>query len=259
MNHLQSAARRALPLIDLTSLGENDTAADIEALCHRALTPIGHPAAVCVYPQFVELSCRVLEGLGLGGKVRVATVANFPTGRNSVADAAGEVRKAVALGAAEVDVVFPWAELVAGNEATGQALVAACREACGNRVLKVILETGELTRPELIRRAAELAIAGGADYVKTSTGKVAVNATPESARILLETIRESGGDVGCKVSGGIRTVEDAVVYLALADSIMGQDWARPETFRIGASSLMESVLQTLSIDSTRAHPARGGA
>jgi deoxyribose-phosphate aldolase len=123
--------------------------------------------------------------------------------------------------------------------------VTAARQACGERVLKIILETGELAEPSLIRRAAEIAIESGADFLKTSTGKVPVNATPGAARILLETIRDSGREVGCKVSGGIRTTAQAREYLNLAAEIMGPDWIGPDHFRFGASGLLDDLLATL--------------
>lgn len=251
---LETTAGQALALMDLTSLNDHDTEAGIAALCHRADTPAGHPAAVCIHRAFIPTARRSLAECGLDESVRVATVANFPDGADDVGLAEEQTRQAIGQGADEVDVVFPWAALIAGNEATGQALVAACREACGEHILKVIIETGELARPALIRRAARLAIAGGADFVKTSTGKAAVNATPEAARTILETIADSGRDVGCKVAGGIRTTDDAAVYLDLAESIMGAAWLTPDHFRIGASGLLDDVLATLGVESARHCP-----
>ncbi|MGM0701726.1 MAG: deoxyribose-phosphate aldolase [Pseudomonadota bacterium] len=247
MIELQQAARQALALMDLTSLNDDDSDATIEALCQRAKTPVGTPAAVCVYPAFVVTARRALTAHQLGGTVKVATVTNFPHGGDDVMAAARETRSAVASGADEVDVVFPYRALMAGDEETGRELVACCRQACGGATLKVILETGELAEPALIRRAAELAIEGGADFLKTSTGKVAVNATLEAAEILLETIRASGKEVGFKAAGGVRTAEDAEAYLKLAERVMGPAWVTPAHFRFGASGLLDDLLATLGV------------
>ncbi|MDN3520118.1 deoxyribose-phosphate aldolase [Halomonas ramblicola] len=247
MNDLQQVARQALALMDLTSLNDDDTDAAIESLCRRARTPAGTPAAVCVYPSFVTTARRTLKALDLAGKVRVATVTNFPHGGDNIMAAARETREAVAAGADEVDVVFPYRALLAGDEETGRELVACCHQACGDATLKVILETGELKDPALIRRAAELALEGGADFLKTSTGKVAVNATLEAAEILLETIKASGRDVGFKAAGGVRSAEDAQAYLQLAERLMGRAWITPGHFRFGASGLLDDLLVTLGL------------
>ncbi len=248
MTELQQAARQALALMDLTSLNDDDSDATIEALCQQAKTPAGTPAAVCIYPGFVVTARRALMAHGLEGIVRVATVTNFPHGGDDIMAAARETRAAAASGADEVDVVFPWRALMAGDEETGRELVAACKQAAGDALLKVILETGELKDPALIRRASELALEGGADFLKTSTGKVAVNATLEAAEILLTTIRDSGRDVGFKAAGGVRTVEDALAYLQLAERLMGVTWLTPAHFRFGASGLLGNLLQTLRVD-----------
>ncbi|MCE8017062.1 deoxyribose-phosphate aldolase [Halomonas sp. MCCC 1A17488] len=247
MTELQQAARQALALMDLTSLNEDDSDAVIRELCARANTPAGHPAAVCVYPAFVPTAREALAEQGLAGKVKVATVTNFPHGEADIERAAAETRAAVASGADEVDVVFPYRALMAGDAEVGRALVAACKRECGDAVLKVILETGELKVAGLIDRAGMLAIDGGADFLKTSTGKVAVNATLDAAKILLTAIKASGRDVGFKAAGGVRTVEDAAAYLQLAEQVMGADWITPAHFRFGASGLLGSLLETLGV------------
>jgi len=245
MSLLPDAARRTLPLVDLTRLEAGDEDADIKALCRRARTPCGPVAAVCVYPRFIATALRALENEGLAGRVRVATVVNFPHGQDGTESVVEAIDSALANGADEIDLVFPWRALVGGDAETGRDRVLAARRACGDHVLKVILETGELAEPALIRQAAEIAIDAGADFLKTSTGKVPVNATPEAARILLEAIRDSGRDVGCKVSGGIRTTGQAREYLELAAEIMGREWIGPEHFRFGASGLLDDLLLTL--------------
>ncbi|TDB05017.1 deoxyribose-phosphate aldolase [Halomonas marinisediminis] len=248
---LKRTARQALALMDLTSLNDDDTDARIESLCRRARTTAGTPAAVCVYPAFVTTAKRTLKALDLADRIRVATVTNFPHGGDDIMAAARETREAVAAGADEVDVVFPYRALLAGDEETGRELVACCHQAAGEATLKVILETGELKQPALIRRAAELAIEGGADFLKTSTGKVEINATLEAAEILLETIKASAPtlqrSVGFKAAGGVRSVEDAQAYLQLAERVMGANWITPAHFRFGASGLLDDLLHTLDL------------
>ncbi|UQI41586.1 deoxyribose-phosphate aldolase [Vreelandella venusta] len=244
---LTQAARQALTLMDLTSLNDSDTDSTIEALCQQVKTPFGNPAAVCVYPQFVVTAQRALTAHKLNDHVKIATVTNFPDGGDDIMGAARETRDAVASGADEVDVVFPYRALMAGDEAIGLELVEMCKAACaGQARLKVIIESGELKDPALIKRASELAIEGGADFIKTSTGKVATNATLEAAEIMLNAIKASGQDVGFKAAGGVRTTEEAAEYLALATNIMGAQWVTPEHFRFGASSLLGNLLNTLN-------------
>lgn len=239
------AARRALALVDLTSLEDDDTSERIAALCAQAVTPLGPVAAVCVYPRFVRQAAQALAG-----DVRVATVANFPAGTADPEDAAREASAAVDDGADEVDVVLPYARYAAGERATALEVVRAAREATAGRTLKVILETGRLDGAKLVRAAAEDALAAGADFVKTSTGKLQPGATLAAARPMLEAIRAVGRG-GFKAAGGVRTAEDAGRYLALADEIMGEDWTAPQTFRLGASSLLADLLDALGTSPTR--------
>lgn len=247
MTDLQTAARQALGLMDLTTLNDNDTDAKVVALCHDAVTPVGNTAAICIYPRFIPVARKTLRELGVEGKVKIATVTNFPHGGDDIAIAVSETRAAVAYGADEVDVVFPYRALMAGNEQVGFELVKACKEACGEALLKVIIESGELKEPALIRKASDIAIAAGADFIKTSTGKVAVNATLEASEIMLTAIKESGKDISFKPAGGVRTAEDAAQYLELAERIMGPGWLSPAHFRFGASSLLGSLLGTLGV------------
>ncbi len=237
-----SAAERILRLIDLTSLNDDDDAAAIERLCADAVTPHGPVAAVCLYARFVPQARRLLAGTG----VRIATVANFPKGGRDVGKAAAETEAAVAAGADEVDVVLPFEAWLAGERAQARDLIAACKTACGARArLKVILETAALGPPAKVTEATRDAIAAGADFIKTSTGKRQGGATLEAAEAILKEIRVAGGRVGFKASGGIRRVAEAAAYLALAEDILGSDWPVPERFRFGASSLLGDVLREL--------------
>ena len=195
---------------------------------------------MCVWPQFVEQCARRLAGTG----VRVATVVDFPAGTDPGRRRRGDGGR-VAAGADEIDVVLPYRAWLAGDVERAAEVLAAVRDETGERVMKVIIETGELPDRSAIDRATMFAIDHGADFVKTSTGKTAVSATPEAAEIVLEAIAVSGRSVGFKASGGIRTVDDARTYLELADSIMGPDWAGPATFRLGASSLLDTLESAL--------------
>lgn len=237
-------AARALAVLDLTSLGEDDDVARITALCESAQGPGGLPAAVCVYPEHIGTARQALARFGAAG-VRVATVVNFPDGSPDATRAGREARRAVAAGADEVDAVLPWRALQVGDTAAATAVVAACREACQGRVLKVILESGSLVEPGLVRTASELALDAGADFIKTSTGKQPTGATPDAARVMLEVIRERGGRAGFKAAGGVRTLDDAAAYLGLADDILGTGWAMPAHFRIGASGLLAVIRKAL--------------
>ncbi len=235
-------ATRALRSLDLTDLTDNCTGFAIDELCAKARHPHGPVAAVCVWPQFVQHAAAALEG----SSIRVATVVNFPAGGEDVARVCDDAAEALADGANEIDLVLPYHAVRRGDLAIASEMVDAVREKIGgDYLLKVILETGELGDPALIERASRLAISSGADFIKTSTGKTRVSATPEAAEIMLEAIRASGRPVGLKPSGGIRTLADAKIYLDLADRIMGAEWASPRTFRIGASSVYDALIATI--------------
>ncbi|QIM66112.1 deoxyribose-phosphate aldolase [Mannheimia granulomatis] len=246
---LKDSAKLSLSLMDLTTLNDNDTDEKVISLCQQAKTLFGTPAAVCVYPRFVPIARKALKAEGIE-QVKIATVTNFPHGNDDIEIAVTETKAAIAYGADEVDVVFPYKALIAGEETVGFELVKQCKAVCteNNVLLKVIIETGELQTTELIRKASEISIQAGADFIKTSTGKVAVNATLEAARIMLETIRDLGvaEHVGFKAAGGVKTTEEAAQYLELADSILGKDWINASHFRFGASSLLANLLATLN-------------
>lgn len=231
---------RALAALDLTSLGEDDSPRQIEALCASAAGPGGLPAAVCVYPEHIGTARRALDAAGAKA-VKVATVVNFPDGSADADRVARETRRAVAAGADEVDMVLPWEALLAGDRESARRAVMAAREAAAGRVLKVILESGVLADAAVIRAASELALDAGADFIKTSTGKARIGATPEAARVMLETLRDRGGRAGFKAAGGVRSLADAATYLRLADDILGAGWATPGHFRIGASGLLTGI------------------
>lgn len=246
MNSLCGVAQQAIGLIDLTTLNDNDTDDAVIALCQDANTAFGHTAAVCIYPRFIPVAKKQLRQQGTP-EIRVATVVNFPHGNDDIEIAIAETEAAIAYGADEIDIVFPYQALQAGNEKIGREMIQKAKEVCGDVLLKVIIESGELKTDALIRRATEIAIEAGADFVKTSTGKVPVNATPEAARIMLEVIRDLHVQdrVGFKAAGGVRTTEDARQYLVSASQIMGEAWLTPQHYRFGASSLLNNLLSTL--------------
>jgi deoxyribose-phosphate aldolase len=217
MTNPADIARRALPLVDLTNLDESCTAADILKLCEAAATPHGNVAALCIYPRWVSYARAVLKH----PDIRIATVANFPDGGADEIAAIRATVQAFEEGADEVDVVMPWRTFLAGDEQAASNLIAACRAVTPpGKLLKVILETGELKDAKNINVTAHLA--------------------------MLRAIHESGRPVGFKAAGGIRTVDDATRYLALADRIMGADWATPKTFRFGASALLGNLLGAIA-------------
>lgn len=231
------AARRAIALIDLTDLSDDHAPDGIDELCRRAREH--HTAAVCVWPEFVSTCAAQLAGSG----VRVATVVNFPTGAEPVAEVEAATRRALADGADDIDVVLPYEAFLAGDEQRARAMVSALSALVERpHVLKVILESGALGSAETVRAAARLAIDCGADFVKTSTGKIPAGASLDAASAMLESIRAADRPVGLKPSGGIRTFDEATAYVDLADSVMGEGWATPATFRFGASGLLDSLL-----------------
>ena len=253
MSDLKIAALRALKLMDLTALNDDDTEQSVIALCNNAKTSLGNTAAICIYPRFIPIAKKTLALQGTP-EIRIATVTNFPHGNDDIDVAVAETRAAIAYGADEIDVVFPYRALIKGNEAVGYELIKQCKAVCVGITLKVIIEVGELKEPALIKLASEICIKAGADFIKTSTGKVAINATPEAAEIMLNVIRDMGvaKTVGFKPAGGVKTSKDAAQYLAMADNILGREWADSMHYRFGASSLLISLLNTLEISDKKA-------
>ncbi|HEY8564308.1 MAG TPA: deoxyribose-phosphate aldolase [Beijerinckiaceae bacterium] len=235
-------ALRALRLLDLTDLTETCSDRGTDALCAKALDPRGPVAAVCLWPQFVSRARDALRD----SPVRIATVVNFPQGTDDIDRVLDDIGEALGDGAQEIDLVLPYAAFLAGDVAAAADMVLAVRDVVDQgRTLKVILETGALETHERIAAASRLAIEGGADFIKTSTGKIPVSATLPAARTMLDAIKTAGRPVGLKPSGGIRTLADAAGYLALADEVMGPAWATPKTFRFGASGLYDALIAAI--------------
>lgn len=232
-------AQRVIPLIDLTSLNDNDDALVIDQLCAKAVTAYGKVAAVCVYPHFVKQAKSALRHTD----IKIATVANFPSGSQDQAKALAEIAQAVSDGADEVDVVTPYSLYLEQQATDVVDFLTHCKHSCQQASLKVILETGALQQRELIAKASRDAINAGADFIKTSTGKIAIGATLEAAAVMLLAVKEAKGkQVGFKASGGVRSPEQTASYLKLAELIMGPAWITPNTFRFGASGLLDSLL-----------------
>jgi deoxyribose-phosphate aldolase len=247
MTDMIEVAKRALGLVDLTNLNDDCTAADITTLTGRTVTQHGAVAAVCVWPRFVAQAVKELAGTG----VKVATVVNFPAGGEDTDAVIAETRQAIADGADEIDLVMAYKAFVEGRKGFAEEQIIQVKAAIpAPAILKVILETGEIEDPLLIHAASNVAIGAGADFIKTSTGKVAINATLEAAEIMLTAIEEARRDgaervIGFKPAGGIKTSEDAASYLALADKIMGHNWVAASTFRFGASGLLDALIATI--------------
>ncbi|WP_059013091.1 deoxyribose-phosphate aldolase [Streptomyces specialis] len=239
----------AISMIDLTTLEGADTPGKVRALCAKGVRPdpadrsAPSVAAICVYPDMAAVAVEALRGTG----VSVASVATaFPAGRAARSVKLADTAEAVAAGAAEIDMVIDRGAFLAGRYMEVFEEILAVKEACGRAHLKVILENGELATYDAIRRASWLAMLAGADFVKTSTGKVAVNATPANTLLMLQAVRDfhaaTGRRIGVKPAGGIRTAKDALKYLVLVNETAGEDWLSPRWFRFGASSLLNDLL-----------------
>ena len=236
----------AIAMIDLTTLEGQDTPGKVRAMCAKARQPgYGAPpvAAVCIYPDLVP---EAVAGVA-GSTVRVASVAtSFPSGRAALDVKLADVKSAVAAGADEVDMVIDRGAFLTGRYGLVYEEITAVRAACGDAHLKVILETGELSTLDNVRRASWLAMLAGADFIKTSTGKVTPAATLPVTLVMLEAVRDyldfADRQVGVKPAGGIRTEKDAIRYLVLVNETAGEDWLDPRYFRIGASSLLNDLL-----------------
>ncbi len=248
-----SALRLALSMIDLTTLEGKDTPGKVRQLCRKAVCPdpadpsLPHVAAVCVYPTLVRVAKEALSGT----EVRVASVATaFPSGQAEPGVRLDEIRYAVAEGADEIDMVISRGKFLCGEYAAVFDEIAACKEACGEAHLKVILETGELHTYDNVRHASDLAMEAGADFIKTSTGKVSPAATPEVTLVMLQAIQDfharTGKMVGMKPAGGIRDAKTAVTFLVMVRETLGPAWLTPEWFRFGASTLTNDILMQLA-------------
>ena len=253
----------AASMVDLTTLAGDDTPGKVRMLCKKAVTPsqtidCPSPAAICVYPRLVPVAAEALAGTD----INLAAVATyFPSGQTSEEERLHDVQEAVAAGANEIDMVINRGAFLSGDYKTVYDEIVATREACGSAHLKVILEVGELQTYDNIRLASQIAIDGGAHFIKTSTGKAKVNATMPNTLVMLETSRDhyikTGEKIGMKPAGGIRDAKLALRYLVMVKETLGDDWLTPDLFRFGASSLLNDLLiQLEKAKSGRYHSSR---
>jgi len=245
--------KMAVSMVDLSALEGKDTPGKVAYLCRKALQPadpkyhVPSCAAVCIYPNMVKYARKFL---GDNSPVHVASVATgFPSGQFPLPTKLNEVRRAVADGADEIDMVINRCAFLAGDHAKMFDEIAATREACGDAHLKVILETGEIVTYDNVRLASEIAMQAGADFIKTSTGKISPAATLPITLVMLEAIRDyffaTGVRIGMKPAGGIRNAKQALAYLVMVKETLGDDWLTPDLFRFGASTLVNDVLMQI--------------
>jgi deoxyribose-phosphate aldolase len=247
----------AVRMMDLTTLEGQDTPGKVAALCSKAVRPdpadvtVPSVAAICVYPNLVPTAVERLRG----SDVRVASVATgFPSGQTTIEVKVAETREVVEMGADEVDMVIDRGAFLSGRYAKVYDEIVRVKEACGPAHLKVIVETGELGTYDNVRRASLLAMAAGADFIKTSTGKLPSAATLPVTLVMLEAIRdvfeETGRKVGMKPAGGIRQAKQAVQYLVQLHETLGVEWLTPDLYRLGASTLLNDVLMQIRKEKT---------
>lgn len=256
----EAGLRLAVSMVDLTTLEGKDSPQKVRALCAKAVRPdasqpdIPHVGAVCVYPELVEVAYEALAGSG----VHLASVATgFPSGQYPIDIRLEDVKRAIELGADEIDMVISRGALLAGEDERVHAEICAVKDVCVNSRtpdghaahLKVILETGELETYDLVRWASDLAIDAGADFIKTSTGKINPAATMSVTLVMLEAIRDhylrTGEKIGMKPAGGIKTAKQSLHYLVMVKETLGDAWLTPDLFRFGASSLLNDLLMQL--------------
>ncbi len=253
----KAGIRLAISMIDLTTLEGRDSEGKVRQLCQKAMRPlpgdptVPHVAAVCVYPNLVPVAKEALAGSG----VRVASVATgFPAGLVPLPVKIEDARRAVAMGADEIDMVIDRGAFLAGDYGKVSSEILAVKDASGDARLKVILETGELETYDNVRKASHLAMAAGADFIKTSTGTVTPASTPGVVLVMLEAIRDfyldTGRRVGIKPAGGIKTSKQALHLLVLVKETLGDAWLTPDLFRIGASTLTNDLLMQLAKESS---------
>lgn len=258
-----SALKLAITMLDVTTLEGKDSTGKVKQMCRKALCPmasdpsLGPAAAVCVYPSLVRIAKKEVAG----SKVKVASVATaFPSGQSRLRERLTEIKYAVSEGADEIDMVISRGKFLAGDYRGLYNEVAKCKEACGESHLKVILETGELETLDNVRIASEISMAAGADFIKTSTGKIAPAATLPVTLVMLQAIADyherTGIMVGMKPAGGISDAKLALQYLVMVKELLGKKWLTNKWFRFGASSLTNDLL--MQIEKQRTGLYQGG-
>jgi deoxyribose-phosphate aldolase len=237
---IESNPKQLLKYIDLTSLNEDDNDSSIKKILSYAHSSEGNVAAVCVYSKFIPLVTEFINEHDL--PINLATVINFPEGGTNCLKIQYDIIDAINAGANEIDIVMPYKRLMVGDQSAVLEVLKTARKACEDRILKVIIESGELASANLIKTASELCIECEADFIKTSTGKTPVGATIEAANVILNVIKNSDTNCGFKVSGGISSIDGAFVYYKLFEEILGKSALNPSRFRIGTSKLVKLIL-----------------
>ena len=251
------ALNLTLSMIDLTTLEGKDSPGKVKQLCYKAAhlhdryPDLPNVAAICVYPTMVPIAKKALTGTN----INIASVAtSFPSGMADLQSKLDEVKSVVDAGANEIDMVISRGRFLRGDYNYVSDEIAQVKDACGDAHLKVILETGELVTLDNVRLASDIAMEAGADFIKTSTGKVSPAATPPVVLTMLESIRDfetkTGEKIGMKPAGGIGTAKQAIQYLVMVKETLGEDWLSPDLFRFGASSLANDVLMQIVKQST---------
>ena len=231
--------KKIISLVDLTSLNVDDDNNVMDLLLKKADTSMGKVAGVCVYPNLLSYIVPKI----LPKKIYPVSVVNFPSGDKTILEVVEEVFFVLEHGALEVDLVIPYKELLIGNIQKVEDMIVDIRKATKGVLLKVILETGELESDEMIMLASKIALFAGADFLKTSTGKTSVSASLQAVEVMLNEIKKHNNKVGIKPSGGIKTRDEAILYMELAVRLMGSEYLNSKTFRIGASSLVDNILK----------------
>ena len=247
MPDMQNTASRILMMMELSTLNDDDSQEAMDVLCQHGKTDVGNVAAISSFACFVSGIKQTLVQQNTPD-IKVAAVVNYPYGHSDIKATIAETISAVESSADEIDLAFPSQALLEGDAKVGSEMIRQCKAICGLRPLKAIIETGALKSQAMIQLATVAAIESGADFIQTSTGKAAINATPDVVKIILNTICEVGGQgqVGIKVVGGMCMLEDVMAYLTIADEIMGERWAHKNNFRLSCSCLLANVLQELS-------------
>ncbi len=234
-----------IKLIDLTSLNNNDTVELITTLCSKTITPYALVPAICIYSEFITAAKNILFNMN-NFETKIATVVNFPHGLTDIELTVLETNLAIARGANEIDLVFPYHAFLSHNYMLAGKMIQQIKSCCLNRPLKVILETGAIEDEKLITLAAEISITNGADFLKTSTGKINIGANINSVKLLLDSIiKYHNYNCGLKISGGVRDITIAIAYYNLVTEYMGSTWINANNFRFGASSLLDNILDHL--------------
>lgn len=236
----KALAKKSFALLDCTSLSGHESIDDIRDLCVNAVCDGTKAAAICIYAKYIAKAIEIQKELGQN--IPIATVVNFPLGNSQVSLAVSETESAVALGADEIDIVFPYKSWLEGDRKAAIDVLSACRTACNGKIYKVILETGAVEIPEVIQDMTQACVDIGVDFVKTSTGKNFPGATIQAVQQIIQVLRKNpSSGTGLKISGGLQHIDHVMAYFMLIDRLMGPEWIKPSNLRLGASRLTKQL------------------